>query len=386
MKKENLFVILTGVVIGIAALVLTALGNPANMGFCIACFERDIAGAVGLHSAAKVQYVRPEIIGLVLGSFLMALASKEWKARAGSSPALRFVLGAFVMIGALAFLGCPLRMVLRLAGGDLNAVVGLAGFAAGIFLGTIFIRKGFTLQRNYATKTLDGTVQTLFAHGGGITKFLVQSVATRPDQVQHINEFIAREVAQFPDRLYGFGALHPDSPTLEEDIAHLRALGLHGVKLHPDIQGFRLDDPRCFALAEQCEGVLPLLLHTGDSRYDFSNPNRLIPLLRRFPRLTVIGAHFGGYTIWQEAARQLAGRFENLWVDCSSSFFAMDVAAGRALIDAYGADRVLFGTDYPMWDPQHELARLRGMHLAPETERKILYDNAAALFGLEGEN
>ena len=121
MKKENLFVILTGVVIGIAALVLTALGNPANMGFCIACFERDIAGAVGLHSAAKVQYVRPEIIGLVLGSFLMALASKEWKARAGSSSALRFVLGAFVMIGALAFLGCPLRMVLRLAGGDLNA-------------------------------------------------------------------------------------------------------------------------------------------------------------------------------------------------------------------------------------------------------------------------
>ena len=158
MKKENLFVILTGVVIGIAALVLTALGNPANMGFCIACFERDIAGAVGLHSAAKVQYVRPEIIGLVLGSFLMALASKEWKARAGSSSALRFVLGAFVMIGALAFLGCPLRMVLRLAGGDLNAVVGLAGFASGIFLGTLFIRKGFTLQRNYATKTLDGTV------------------------------------------------------------------------------------------------------------------------------------------------------------------------------------------------------------------------------------
>ena len=158
MKKENLFVILTGVVIGIAALVLTALGNPANMGFCIACFERDIAGAVGLHSAAKVQYVRPEIIGLVLGSFLMAIATKEWKAKAGSSPALRFVLGVFVMIGALAFLGCPLRMVLRLAGGDLNAVVGLAGFAAGIFLGTIFIRKGFTLQRNYTTKTLDGTV------------------------------------------------------------------------------------------------------------------------------------------------------------------------------------------------------------------------------------
>ena len=80
---------------------------------------------------------------------------------------------------------------------------------------------------NYTGETLDGTVQTLFAHGDGITKFLVQSVATRPDQVQHINEFIAREVAQFPDRLYGFGALHPDSPTLEEDIAHLRACLLY---------------------------------------------------------------------------------------------------------------------------------------------------------------
>ena len=158
MKKENLFVILTGVVIGIAALVLTALGNPANMGFCIACFERDIAGAVGLHSAAKVQYVRPEIIGLVLGSFLTALASKEWKARAGSSPALRFVLGAFVMIGALAFLGCPLRMVLRLAGGDANALVGLAGFGAGIFAGTLFLKKGFSLKRSYDSVPLEGVV------------------------------------------------------------------------------------------------------------------------------------------------------------------------------------------------------------------------------------
>lgn len=158
MKKENLFVILTGVVIGIAALVLTALGNPANMGFCIACFERDIAGAVGLHSAAKVQYVRPEIIGLVLGSFLMAIATKEWKAKAGSSPALRFVLGAFVMIGALAFLGCPLRMVLRLAGGDLNALLGLLGFAIGILAGVFFLKRGYSLKRTYVQTKLDGVL------------------------------------------------------------------------------------------------------------------------------------------------------------------------------------------------------------------------------------
>lgn len=156
MKKENWIVILTGVLVGIAALVLTALGNPANMGFCIACFERDIAGAVGLHSAAKVQYVRPEIIGIVLGAFIAALASKEFRPRSGSAPALRFVLGAFVMIGALAFLGCPLRMVIRLGGGDLNALVALAGFAAGIFVGTLFLKKGFTLRRNHEAGIMEG--------------------------------------------------------------------------------------------------------------------------------------------------------------------------------------------------------------------------------------
>ncbi len=158
MKKENLIVILTGVLVGLAALVLTALGNPANMGFCIACFERDIAGALGLHSAAKVQYVRPEIIGLVLGAFIMAIASKEYRAKAGSSPATRFILGALVMTGALAFLGCPLRMVIRLGGGDLNALVALFGFVAGIFVGTVFVKKGFTLKRNYEVGKVEGSI------------------------------------------------------------------------------------------------------------------------------------------------------------------------------------------------------------------------------------
>lgn len=231
-------------------------------------------------------------------------------------------------------------------------------------------------------KTYDGTVQTLFAEGGGIDRFLVQSVATKPEQVRHINEFIAAEVAQYPDRLYGFGALHPESETLTEDIAHLRELGLHGVKLHPDIQRFRLDSKECFALCEQCEGVLPLLLHTGDRRYSFSNPEQLLPLLRRFPKLTVIAAHFGGYSVWDEATAQLAGRFENLWVDCSSSFFAMDDAHAKELIYAYGAERVLFGTDYPMWNPAQELERFLALQLPQRDGENILYNNAARLFGL----
>ena len=232
-------------------------------------------------------------------------------------------------------------------------------------------------------ETYDGTVQTLFAKGEGIDRFLVQSVATKPEQVRSINEFIAAEVAQFPDRLYGFGALHPESETLTEDIAHLRELGLHGVKLHPDIQRFRLDSKECFALCEQCEGVLPLLLHTGDRRYSFSNPEQLLPLLQRFPKLTVIAAHFGGYSVWDEAARRLAGRFENLWVDCSSSFFGMDDSRAKELISAYGAERVLFGTDYPMWNPAQELERFLNLHLPQRDEENILYNNAARLFGFD---
>ena len=158
MKKIHWGVVLAGVAVGLAALILTAMGNPANMGFCIACFLRDTAGACGLHSAAKVQYVRPEIIGLVLGAFVMSVCTKEFRAKSGSAPALRFVLGAFVMIGALAFLGCPLRMVLRLAGGDANALVGLAGFGAGIFAGTLFLKRGFSLKRSYDSVPLEGVV------------------------------------------------------------------------------------------------------------------------------------------------------------------------------------------------------------------------------------
>jgi len=158
MKKINWPVVLAGGLVGLAAVVLTALGNPANMGFCIACFLRDIAGAVGMHGAAVVQYFRPEIVGLVLGAFIMSVASKEYRAKAGSSPATRFVLGAFVMIGALAFLGCPLRMMLRLAGGDLNALIALFGFAAGIGIGVVCLNKGFSLKRAYDVGKAEGSM------------------------------------------------------------------------------------------------------------------------------------------------------------------------------------------------------------------------------------
>ena len=161
--RERLLIILSGLVVGAVAVVLVVFGNPANMGFCIACFLRDIAGGVGLHQAAPVQYIRPEIIGLVLGAMAAALAGREFKVRGGSSPMIRFVLGFCVMVGALMFLGCPLRMVIRLGGGDGNAVVGLVGFVAGIFAGTLFLRNGFTLKKSQPQPRVEGALMPAVA-------------------------------------------------------------------------------------------------------------------------------------------------------------------------------------------------------------------------------
>ena len=141
------WIILAGLVFGVLGALAVNWGNPNNMGICVACFLRDIAGGLKLQQAAVVQYIRPEIIGFALGAFGTALAFREWKPRGGSSPIIRFFLGAFVMVGALVFLGCPIRMMLRLGGGDLSALIALAGLVGGILVGVFFLRRGFTLGR-----------------------------------------------------------------------------------------------------------------------------------------------------------------------------------------------------------------------------------------------
>jgi len=141
-------IIAVGIVIGVVAALLQRLGNPPNMGVCVACFERDIAGAVGLHRAGVVQYIRPEIIGFVLGALAAAFAFREFRPRGGSAPIARFLLGVFAMIGALAFLGCPWRALLRLSAGDGNAILGLAGLAVGVGIGCHFLKSGYTLGRS----------------------------------------------------------------------------------------------------------------------------------------------------------------------------------------------------------------------------------------------
>ena len=219
----------------------------------------------------------------------------------------------------------------------------------------------------------------------GIDHFVVQSVATTPKQVQSINRFIAASVLEAPDKFTGLGSAHPDCEDQSAVIGELLELGLHGIKIHPDIQGFAIDDERMLPVYALCEEHgLPILMHTGDYRYQFSNPDRLIPVLKAFPRLNVIGAHFGGWSVWDDASRLLAD-FPNLFVDCSSTFpFANnDLALGERLIARYGAERVMFGSDFPMWSPEVELNTFMQLRLTDEERRLILSENAKKIYHID---
>ena len=237
----------------------------------------------------------------------------------------------------------------------------------------------------YSTKAAcRGTAEELLEIGtkAGIDRFVVHSVATTPHQVERINTFIASEVAKAPERLTGLGAAHPDCENHDAVIEQIKALGLHGIKIHPDIQGFAIDDPRMMRVYELCEQEgLAVLMHTGDYRYDYSNPNRLLPVLKAFPKLTVIGAHFGGWSIWEDASRVLC-EYQNLYVDCSSTFpFAgNDLALGERLIHRYGTDRVMFASDFPMWSPEAELETFMKLNLTDEERIQILSQNAEKIY------
>lgn len=231
----------------------------------------------------------------------------------------------------------------------------------------------------------DGTVSTLHGIGDevGIDHFVVQSVATTPRQVESINEFIAATVAAGNGRMTGLGTLHPDSEDLAGDVSHIISLGLHGVKLHPDIQQFKIDDYRCLKIYELCEREgLPILMHTGDSRYDYSNPNRLLPVLKIYTGLTVVGAHLGGWSVWKEAREKLAG-LPNFYVDTCSSLPFLSAEEALETIRSYGADRVLFGTDYPMFSAKNELELLSRLALTEEEQRLIFAENAVKVFRIE---
>ncbi len=226
----------------------------------------------------------------------------------------------------------------------------------------------------------DGKASSLIESGEkfGVKHFVVFSVATAPHQVHSINSFIARTVKEYDGLMTGFGTLHPESENLEADFYELLSLGLKGVKLHPDFQRFQLDDPRCDKIFSLCEGKLPVIIHAGDSRFDYSNPERIENILKKHEKLTLIAAHFGGWSCWKQAAERLC-RYTNLYVDCSSTFRWLSVGEVEELISIYGADRVLFGTDYPMWGYETELTDFEKLCLSDGDKDKILCGNAKKL-------
>lgn len=245
-----------------------------------------------------------------------------------------------------------------------------------------------------------GTVHDLVAVGGaaGCDGFVVQSVASTPHHVGSINRFIAEAVSTaeaegFGGMLTGLGTLHPDLPDLRGAVEEILSYGLHGVKLHPDMQKFHIDDPKAYPMYALCEEyALPILMHMGDPRFDYSHPDRLYRVLSDFPNLTVVGAHMGGWSNWDYACDKLAG-LPNLYVDTSSSMAtpakeygihphvtSLSPARAAALIRRWGTDKVLFGTDYPMWSQADDLTVFFEMGLSEEENRAILSENAKRVF------
>ncbi len=207
----------------------------------------------------------------------------------------------------------------------------------------------------------------------GVSKYLVCSTATVPHQISSINRFIVEECAKNPC-FFGFGTTHPLSENIETDIEQVKSFGLHGIKLHPDFQEFNADSPEAFRIYEIIEGELPLLIHCGDPRYDWSAPAKIRRICENFPNLQIQAAHLGGYQRWDEAEELLTG-FKNVSVDISSSLAFMDNNDAVRRIRKFGIEKCFFGCDFPMWSHKEELQRFLNLGLSDEENRLILAEN-----------
>ena len=224
--------------------------------------------------------------------------------------------------------------------------------------------------------TGSGTSEELIKGGSaaGVTNYVVHSVAVTENTVVAINNFIASEIKKH-NEFYGFGTMHAGFEDKIGETERMLSLGLQGIKIHPDTQKYNMDDKRMFPLYDYLrEMKIPLLIHTGDYRYDYSHPRRLCHILKEFPGIITIGAHFGGWSMCDLAYEFLEN--ENCYVDTSSAFWMLGKRRAEELIKMYGAERVLFGTDFPMWKAKDELATIYEMNLTDDEKSLIFYKNA----------
>ncbi|MEE0777023.1 MAG: amidohydrolase family protein, partial [Bacillota bacterium] len=229
---------------------------------------------------------------------------------------------------------------------------------------------------------LNATSEVLRSLGkeGGISKFVLLPVALKPQQVGEINHFIASEAAAH-EEFIGFGTLHAAMDDPLSEIEKLQDLNLKGIKLHPDTQQFPIDDERLYPIYDALQGRYPVLIHCGDPRYDFSHPRRLKKILHMFPDLTVIAAHLGGWSVFDEAMECLEN--ETCYLDISSSIMFLGQAKAKKYIYRYGADRILFGSDFPLWSPVQELETFLSLGFSTEDQEKIASKNAKRLLHLQ---
>ena len=228
-----------------------------------------------------------------------------------------------------------------------------------------------------------GTVDMLLQKGqaAGVTHYVLLPVAVHPHGVRHVNEFIVEQVAAHPE-FYGFGTVHHDMEDMAGELEYIRASGLIGVKLHPDMQAINTDDERLFPLYEwlQQKGM-PLFVHCGDEHRDFSHPKHLRRVIDRFPDLTVIAAHLGGWSKWDEAVEYL--KDTKCYLDISSCMMFMSPEKTVAYVRAFGVERVLFGTDFPIWDAASEVENLKALPLTDDEKEQIFFRNAQRVLGEE---
>lgn len=228
---------------------------------------------------------------------------------------------------------------------------------------------------------MDGTVDMLLKRGAqaGIDHFVVLPVSNAPSRVRSINSFIL-EQTQLHSNFTGFGTLHAEMAGLEEEVEWIIGNGLHGIKMHPDSQRFPIDDPRLYPIYDRIQGKLPVLLHMGDQRYNFSHPVRLRKILETFPRLEVIAAHFGGYSMFH-TARELLWDTDCVF-DISSAMMFMEEGEAERYINYYGAERLAYGTDYPLWDPVEEVQRFQNLKLTGAQFDQIAHKTAQRVLKL----
>ena len=229
-----------------------------------------------------------------------------------------------------------------------------------------------------------GNIDQLLASGAkiGVDRYIVHSAATSASQVEVVNNFIISSCQAVPNGVFtGLGTMHPDYADFEAELGRIRTAGLKGIKLHPDFQRFQIDAPEMDPVYEVLTGLdMPVLIHAGDARFDFSGPKRIAHVLDKHPRLKLIAAHMGGYTEWEAASEYLVKR--NVWFDTSSTLWKLPIPDAQKLIREHGIQWILFGSDYPMWDHEDEWQRFQQLKLTGSDLDAVLYKNAVSLLGL----